>query len=1012
MPGTTITGTAAMHGACGTNTYNLDVGRWHRFYLIAGNTYTFSTCNVPQATAMYLTHPSTPTLIYACDAGGCGGPGSGSFITFVPTVSQTYRLYIYNGACSVVYPALTMMEMVMTCAPATIPSNNLPCGATPLPMSGSACNFTTSSNISASNSAVSAPAGVGALPAPSCTGNSFQGSDVWFTTTVPASGLIGIQTEEGSICAGGLQLFTTTNCGAAANFTQLPNNNCTTVGTTGPTSEPAMVYDAFAVTPTPLAVGSTVYIRYWERGGNENGTFGICAFEAQRPPNDEPCAPIALPLNNDCQLQNFSYENATPSGVAAPTCGGTTVNDVWFTFTVPATVPVSGITVNTNAPAPLSFAMAWYRLTPPCSAASLTQIACSANGSYNSAAGAPGLLNGGETIYVRVWNQNSWFGNYSICAFINQTPPNDEPCGALVLPLNYACMMSTFSNAAATTSITAPAPSCGAPATNDVWYRVTVPPDGNINFSTLAGSLTDAAMAVYRVNSGSCATNNLTLGLIGGANCSAAVGGNPMPGLNITGQAAGTTLYVRVWRQGGNDGTFSMCGARIDPPPGVCYYKLNMFDSAGDGWGGSYVTVCVGGACTNYTVYGSNAVALIGANPGQPLTVSYTGTGSLQNQNSYSLQQYNITIFAANAPLVQGVVYSTTVDCTPPHAPQSDCLGSAGVCNMQQTLNSQLPITGAQELHAGNRGCLLGNEHPGLWYSLTTVADGTLAFNISPNPVVDYDWAVWGPYTTSNLGNICPPASPPIRCNFSGVWGDTGLQINSSLPNTGGGPFNQHLTVTAGQLYLLYVDRWTNQPSTFNLTFSGTAAIDCVNLPVEFLSLEASAKDQQVQVDWMTATERNSAWFEVERSADGVEFQKIGRVPAAVYSQAPIGYTFIDEMPLEGVSYYRLHQVDQDGAGVNTHMVSVTMQGLGGLQVHPNPAFDVLTVNMLLEREQQLQWRIVDMSGRGVDQGRFAGTEGRLHEKLNVGRLDPGGYILHVTDAAGATVGTARFVKQ
>ncbi len=102
------------------------------------------------------------------------------------------------------------------------------------------CNLTPASNIGANNSATNNPS-IG-LP-PACNGANplYQGADVWFTTTVPASGLIGIYTEESSICAGAFQLYTATACNGT--FTSLPGN-CSMVGLTGPTSEPAIIFNA------------------------------------------------------------------------------------------------------------------------------------------------------------------------------------------------------------------------------------------------------------------------------------------------------------------------------------------------------------------------------------------------------------------------------------------------------------------------------------------------------------------------------------------------------------------------------------------------------------------------------------------------------------------------------------------------------------------------------------------------------------------------------------------------
>jgi hypothetical protein len=86
-------------------------------------------------------------------------------------------------------------------------------------------------------------------------------------------------------------------------------------------------------------------------------------------------------------------------------------------------------------------------------------------------------------------------------------------------------------------------------------------------------------------------------------------------------------------------------------------------------------------------------------------------------------------------------------------------------------------------------------------------------------------------------------------------------------------------------------------------------------LPVELSAFTAEAKGSDVRLGWTTASEKNSARFEVERSLDGRAFERIGTVEAAGSSSALLFYTFFDTnlRGHQGTLYYRLRQVDQDG---------------------------------------------------------------------------------------------------
>ena len=132
------------------------------------------------------------------------------------------------------------------------PSNDDPCNATPLTV-GTACNYT-----QYTNSQATATAGV---PAPGCA--NYQGGDVWFTAVVPASGSLIIDSDVGVILDGGMAIYSGTSC-----------NNLTLIGCNDDGSANGFMP---AISQTGLTPGATIYIRVWEYGNDNNGTFSICA---------------------------------------------------------------------------------------------------------------------------------------------------------------------------------------------------------------------------------------------------------------------------------------------------------------------------------------------------------------------------------------------------------------------------------------------------------------------------------------------------------------------------------------------------------------------------------------------------------------------------------------------------------------------------------------------------------------------------------------------------------------
>ncbi|GAB3722145.1 hypothetical protein GCM10027594_02780 [Hymenobacter agri] len=143
----------------------------------------------------------------------------------------------------------------------------------------------------------------------------------------------------------------------------------------------------------------------------------------------------------------------------------------------------------------------------------------------------------------------------------------------------------------------------------------------------------------------------------------------------------------------------------------------------------------------------------------------------------------------------------------------------------------------------------------------------------------------------------------------------------------------------------------SNQTAINGNTFFALASTNRVDnpltgsapLPVSLISFSATRQGSAVQVAWATASEKNSAYFMVERSADGRSFNELRRVEALGNSTSRHEYGMLDNAPLGGTSYYRLRQVDKDGTVAYSNVAAVRFEGKTGvpsLVAYPNPATD------------------------------------------------------------------------
>ncbi len=171
-------------------------------------------------------------------------------------------------------------------------------------------------------------------------------------------------------------------------------------------------------------------------------------------------------------------------------------------------------------------------------------------------------------------------------------------------------------------------------------------------------------------------------------------------------------------------------------------------------------------------------------------------------------------------------------------------------------------------------------------------------------------------------------------------------------------------------------------------------------LPVEFLSFEAERVSGQVLLTWVTATELNNFGFEVQRSMDAGLWQSLGFVPGAGTSQQVQQYAFEDASAPKVVSYYRLKQVDFDGAYAFSSVVEVTFASNEAfLSVYPNPSEDgKIEVIASGFDHKSTRVEVLDMAGRVVFARENAYQSANLAVYLDLAQLTAGVYTVRVAD--------------
>lgn len=143
-----------------------------------------------------------------------------------------------------------------------------------------------------------------------------------------------------------------------------------------------------------------------------------------------------------------------------------------------------------------------------------------------------------------------------------------------------------------------------------------------------------------------------------------------------------------------------------------------------------------------------------------------------------------------------------------------------------------------------------------------------------------------------------------------------------------------------------------------------------ISLPVEWLYFHVELEGDQAKLEWATSREENSDYFEIERSADGANFIARSQIKAAGNSNEARRYEFQDN-DIRQIGqfrwYYRLKQVDLDGAVNYSSMVEVNITEIPGdlkLNLYPNPTSEEVNIDWEGLSGQNVEIQIIDQLGK------------------------------------------------
>lgn len=133
--------------------------------------------------------------------------------------------------------------------------------------------------------------------------------------------------------------------------------------------------------------------------------------------------------------------------------------------------------------------------------------------------------------------------------------------------------------------------------------------------------------------------------------------------------------------------------------------------------------------------------------------------------------------------------------------------------------------------------------------------------------------------------------------------------------------------------------------------------------------------------------------FWIEKSKDGLLFEPYKTIKAS--GTGGNTYTMFDPDYFKGINYYRLKIVDADGKYTYSDVINIKVSSSLSAVVSPNPATDILNVQLSKNTITGTSIRIIDMQGSILTNQYFPPTGNSI--SLAVGSLAHGEYILSLT---------------
>lgn len=421
---------------------------------------------------------------------------------------------------------------------------------------------------------------------------------------------------------------------------------------------------------------------------------------------------------------------------------------------------------------------------------------------------------------------------------------------------------------------------------------------------------------------------------------------------------------------------------------------------AGPGYGGSggvtYIRFCTGATvrCINFVITdgtssGNWAVTVYSANCSVSMDVNCmgtTGTGSSYNTANPTTPLQPNTCYVARFWVANAGSFSI---CAQAMAPPNDFCPAATPIGPAVLPANNFCMTALSPGDPAPAAFCAGSLENNAWYTFTTSLSC-----VAPCTVV---------VTVSNI--ICSGGGAGFQIGyFTGVCGSL---TNIGCTSGSGGTVTATITgLTPGQVVTIGLDGNAGANCTYGISASNTTPV----LPIELMNFIVTKNVGYIGLNWSTATETNNDYYTIEKTIDGKTFETVAVIDGGGTSLNARNYSYNDQNPYLGISYYRLKQTDYDNSSTHSEMRAVEYKNDIKLNfdIVPNPSSGGFNLSFNSISEEDYVVEITDLSGKVI----YSNITKLSNEKLTIDNdFSVGMYLLSVRNlSTDLSIGTKKLL--